>query len=348
MKKAIIAMLIIMLLIIVVFTSFGFAYSKNDFVSTMLKVEHGLGDTSDKVMTTYTKTKSLAEQIGKVVNRFVNFGDLFNRFYSSSLRLLEETSCLVSFVPDYFNSGKLFDSCAVLFRCFSNDEFWDNDFNFDYSRAKSLIDAYLFEADNEYTYKVKQDLIDSLTLISNSSIKNTYFIYRTPNHRFSSTPCIDDCLAWFQSVDLSVDDKYLFYENDFDRRYLLYENKEFFISKTNIEYTFTDGTVVKAHRFRITRASLGQYDINYYLFKKNSESLFIFIDGIPYTVEFGFFYASNPDSTGELVWLDGAKVIKSIENPDLPWLQDWFGLGACVYTMFPTDGLYERDDISMN
>ena len=49
MKKAIIAMLIIMLLIIVVFTSFGFAYSKNDFVSTMLKVEHGLGDTSDKV-----------------------------------------------------------------------------------------------------------------------------------------------------------------------------------------------------------------------------------------------------------------------------------------------------------
>lgn len=66
-QKGLIALLVLMLVVTVVFTSFGIAYNKNDFMSTMIKVEHGLGDTSSKVLDTYKHAKSAFDEISKFV-----------------------------------------------------------------------------------------------------------------------------------------------------------------------------------------------------------------------------------------------------------------------------------------
>lgn len=66
-QRGLIALLVLMLVITVVFTSLGVAYSRKDFMSTMLKVEHGLGDTSEKVLDTYKHAKSAFGEISKFV-----------------------------------------------------------------------------------------------------------------------------------------------------------------------------------------------------------------------------------------------------------------------------------------
>lgn len=66
-QKGLIALLVLMLVVTVVFTSFGIAYSKTDFMSTMIKVERDLGDTSNKVLDTYKHAKSAFDEISKFV-----------------------------------------------------------------------------------------------------------------------------------------------------------------------------------------------------------------------------------------------------------------------------------------
>lgn len=67
-QKGLIALLVLMLIVTVVFTSFGIAYNKSDFMSTMLKVERGLGDTSDKVLDTYGHAKNAFDEIAKFIS----------------------------------------------------------------------------------------------------------------------------------------------------------------------------------------------------------------------------------------------------------------------------------------
>ena len=349
MKKALIAMLAIMLLIIVVFTSFGFAYSKNDFVSTMLKVEHGLGDTSDKVMTTYTKTKTLAEQVGDFLNRFVNVGAVFDRVYTSSIRLLEEGSALFSFFGDYgFN--KLDKNFAILSRCFGNPDFWDPDFNFDYSKARKLINAISYGEVNEFSYLIEKDKEDAANYFNNRSINTTYVIYnKSTSVKEEQKANIHDCLFWFQSVDLTVDPDFMFYADSVTRQHAVFESKFFDIGETNIYYKFDDGCIkTPSHFFLVPVADDdGSSLVNGFVsFVSNSilqgwnfQSSTIKINDIYYTITFVFDHPDS-DSADKAVGLVGYQVINRLlySVTDSPFFAN--------YSVFPVAGLYTRDDVA--
>ena len=107
-----------MLVLIVVFTSFGIVYSKRDFVSTMLKVEHGLGDASDKILTTYDKSSNILGKIYNFLDSSIHFSELFDNIYSSFVRFLSKVDACVSLISRFGFTSKTLDSFSVLFKSF--------------------------------------------------------------------------------------------------------------------------------------------------------------------------------------------------------------------------------------
>lgn len=350
-QKGLIALLVLMLIVIVVFTSLGIAYNKSDFMSTMLKVEHGLGDTSDKVMTTYSKTKGIFDKIDDLVSRYVNFGDLFEGFYSGAMRTFEKISANFSLIGDFGIDGKFFKNLAVMYRCFNNGDFWDDKYNFNYDDAKLLIEAFVYEKDNKYSYLIEKDKQDLTNKFNNAPVDMTYCIYSVAygsENRIS--PNIDDCFAWFQSCDLSFTDNQMFYAGSAERSNLALDFRYFPISKTNIHYLFVDGCDTKAVGFSISRLTHSGNKIlektSNWFYNISFDNLSIEIDGLQYYINFWFRDTTNPDSTGDLVMVSGIDVLLQMADFDFKTFNRL--LFTYNYRAFSVAGLKQRDDLFLN
>lgn len=199
MQKLLIALLAVMLVVTVVLGSLGIAYSKHDFVGTILTVEHGLGKVSNVCLSLFNKAKEFFlsgadllgsiydATIGKLIAWFedtfdVSLIEAFGNAFNGIVEFFRKASLIFDYISRYgfkpFNSAynAEFD---VFASCLGSDEFYyyqDNKLLFDWKKFELARDAYLYDADNEYSYLLHKLEIDNIFTRVNQIPSSTIFI----------------------------------------------------------------------------------------------------------------------------------------------------------------------------
>lgn len=358
-QRGLIALLVLMLVITVVFTSLGVAYSRKDFMSTMLKVEHGLGDTSDKTLELYKKSKIFFENIYNTIDGIIDIKGTYEKVFNGVSRFMSKVNACFSLAQKYgFDfGGKFKKAYSVLFRGFEYDSFWNqNDFNIE--DTLKIVGCLVYGEENEYSYSF-YNVTHWHISTSGSTVKYGLFHHVTDYDSLVSS----DSFGWISSPALTpptITDPIVkhFMTNEMFVEFL-YDDLEVPITGTNIKYRFDDGAVLQPTAFLIRFPSssrdfslYGTHDVKNMSLIGNPE-LYIRINGVSLCVDFVFEHSSF--NSGEKDVLRGGDVLHTLYYRDIvtpddnkSWLENqvyyWknifnrfgdyymksFGVGACM------------------
>lgn len=293
-QKGLIALLVLMLVVTVVFTSFGIAYSKTDFMSTMLKVEHGLGDTSDKTLELYGKTKTFFTNVYSAIDNLIDVSATYEKVFNATSRFFSKVNACFSLAQKYgFGFGeKTKHAYSVLLRGFDYEPFWSEN-DFDIENALKIVGCLAYDEENEYSYSfysVKHTF---------GSTKRTIVKYGLYHHvsDYDSLRS-DDSFGWLEAPSLGKPDISDPLVSHFMTPKMLcefvYDNLQLPITSTNIKYRFEDGSVLSPIAMIIRRSSAAR-DISLGSLRLgvlDSPELYVLIDNVPLCVDFVFQHAS--------------------------------------------------------
>ncbi len=328
-QKGLIALLVLMLVVTVVFTSFGIAYNKSDFMSTMLKVENGLGDTSDKTLELYGKTKTFFTNVYSAVDNLIDISGTYEKIFNATSRFFSKVNACFSLAQKYgFDFGeKTKNAYSVLFRGFDYEPFWlKNDF--DIENALKIVGCLAYDEDNEYSYSF-YSVKHSFDSTKRTNVN--YGLYHHVDDYDSLRPA--DSFGWFKAPSLSKPDisdpLVAFFMTPKMLAEFAYDNLRLPIISTNIKYRFDDGSVLSPIAIIIRRSSAAR-DISFGVSNYHGlldPELYVLIDDVPLCVDFVFQHASATLDFQDT--LRGGQVLHTLyyrdivtPDPEKSWLEN--------------------------
>lgn len=355
-EKFLLALLSVMLVILLVFNSFGIAYNNNNFFGTILTVEEKLGETSENLLTSYDRLKEFFLSVGDFSTSLYDatFGKFIAWIEESTgyslfgivleglkdiTNTMREGSTLWGFFQRYgisFNSTYL-DKFKTFCKCVKSDQFWeeyDTRTGFDWEKVEKYISAVYDGELNEYAYEIfkVRDKIAAFWLERFEQGEKMFiggsYEKLSENIGLRAT----DFRYYFTTVDLSpsglVD---LVPDNDqFYYQYITDENIDFPVYDTNIYIEDDNGVKYYLKRFKFSTATSTISRIPVI-------SDISFLSGT-YSCPLVWLFSNNPevllgfdviDEDGQLVpvWYSSYYVLEQMLRKEMSWWEStWFDL----------------------
>lgn len=273
-EKFFLALLSVMLVILLVFNSFGVAYNNNNFFGTILIVEEKLGETSEKLLdmkATVEEWISTGEDIVKpLLNSVDTLIGVMERL-DEKLSVTDNAKVVVDGAADVFKNGSNWFDFTVHFLadrgvefnsswvdayvlgldCILTDSFYTDKGVLDYEKVYAYIDALIYGEENEYAYILQQMSKQNVHNSVPNVATDTVFISNVFVATVLTQVEFEESEFWFTTVDLDIPKTY-FPQLSVKEKFFAYFTGVIPVFDSNMTMEYKDQTC-KLSGFRFTR-----------------------------------------------------------------------------------------------
>ncbi len=262
--KILMTILSVMLVIVIVFTTFGISMRDSsgqlNFFTAFGKIENAIGDFSKTTMDIYHGVKDFITEISPSFSRLLStiknillnldekFGIIDKMFgFIESIqnlirRIFMSIDIFLNFISEYgfyINDNIWWSKLSFSLNCRENPEYYISDDKFNYDKLFKVLRAYFDGEINEYTYIFESDKSDNISKnddFINANFTKTYIFYSSFYFWLNNDLSIED-FYYLQTIDIVLPDDYMPYLDDYLRITHYCDEFVFPVGDSDITYT---------------------------------------------------------------------------------------------------------------
>lgn len=257
-EKFLLALLSFMLVILLVFNSFGIAYSNNNFFGTILTVEGWLADTSESALDFATNVKDVLKPVLEVGTSILETLESIDEKLEASNQIkdvgegLKYSVTSYTYYLDFFinysrNYGIHFlnepwwDGMVLGWDCIQSDDFYTSNGSLNYDKIFAYIDAMVYGEENEYAYIFYQMEKMNVHNMTSGEAETTVCIMYDMFASIWSKVDFDECEYWFTTLNLKLPENY-YPSVSVKERFFKYFTGVLPVFDTNMTYEYKEQT----------------------------------------------------------------------------------------------------------